>query len=108
MGQLTIPAVVWTEAKRYAIWALKNKAREAGIKPLSAIPASKWTELALDLIQRDYSFVAKAQGHILRNSPEKLIRSDLIDYTGEMLKAISEWHPPSKTAVTSNPAKRQR
>lgn len=52
---------ILSEAKRSAIAVLKNRARAQGIKPLSAVPASKWTELALVLIAQDPKFLADAK-----------------------------------------------
>ena len=52
---------VLSEAKRQAIAVLKNRARAQGIKPLSAVPASKWTELALQLIAVEPKYLADAK-----------------------------------------------
>lgn len=55
---------ILSEAKRQAIAVLKNRARAQGIKPLSAVPASKWTELALQEIANNPKYVADAKAAI--------------------------------------------
>ena len=55
---------VLSEAKRQAIAVLKNRARAQGIKPLSAVPASKWTELALKEIENNPKYLADAKATI--------------------------------------------
>ena len=59
---------ILSEAKRQAIAVLKNRARAQGIKPLSAVPASKWTEMALVLIAQDPKFLADAKQAIVQRS----------------------------------------
>jgi len=55
---------ILSEAKRQAIAVLKNRARAQGIKPLSAVPASKWTELALKEIEANPKYIADAKATI--------------------------------------------
>lgn len=55
---------ILSEAKRQAIAVLKNRARAQGIKPLSAVPASKWTELALKEIEANPKYIADAKAAI--------------------------------------------
>ena len=55
---------ILSEAKRQAIAVLKNRARAQGIKPLSAVPASKWTELALSEIANNPKYIADAKAAI--------------------------------------------
>jgi hypothetical protein len=55
---------ILSEAKRQAIAVLKNRARAQGIKPLSAVPASKWTELALKEIEANPKYLADAKATI--------------------------------------------
>ena len=55
---------ILSEAKRSAIAVLKNRARAQGIKPLSAVPASKWTELALKEIENNPKYLADAKAAI--------------------------------------------
>ena len=59
---------VLSEAKRQAIAVLKNRARAQGIKPLSAVPASKWTELALKEIEANPKYIADAKATIAARS----------------------------------------
>ena len=59
---------VLSEAKRQAIAVLKNRARAQGIKPLSAVPASKWTELALQEIANNPKYMADAKEAIASRS----------------------------------------
>jgi hypothetical protein len=61
---------ITSEALRLAKVVLKNKARAQGIKPLSAVPASKWTELATQLIASDPKFLAEAKENILSRNKE--------------------------------------
>ncbi len=92
MGTITIPSSIWTEAKHLAIKALKDRARAQGIRPISAIPYSKWAELAVRLIQQDFSFIYQAQSV----SPVKPNITFGLEWTTKQI------------AVTSKPAHRQR
>ncbi len=55
---------ILSEARRAAIAVLKNRARAQGIKPLSAVPASKWTELALKEIANNPKYLLDAKAAI--------------------------------------------
>ena len=52
---------ILSEAMRQAKAVLKNRARAQGIKPLSAIPASKWTELATQEVKNNPKYLADAK-----------------------------------------------
>jgi hypothetical protein len=55
---------ILSEAKRAAIQVLKNAAKARNIKPLAAVPASKWTELALKEIEANPKYIEDAKAAI--------------------------------------------
>lgn len=65
---------ILSRAKQLAIAVLKNRARAQGIKPLSAVPASKWTELALQEIKDHPKYYTDAKAAL---AAEALVTTDL-------------------------------
>ena len=61
---------ILSEALRQAKVVLKNRARAQGIKQLSLIPASKWTELAQQEVKSNPKYLAQAKETLAEQEKE--------------------------------------